>query len=464
VVKIVSRQKVSEEKVYDIGVVKDHNFVLANGLVASNCFNKSHSTAYGYVTYQTAYLKANYPIEYMAALLTENSGNTDKVRAYIESCKHLGIEVVPPDINRSGVDFTPVEDGIVFGLSAIKNVGDGAIAHLLSVRDEGGPFQSLPDLCDRISLQTVNSRALESLIKSGAFDSLNPNRKQSIQYLEKLIPWAQKRAKDRAIGQTSLFDILGDSTATSSPQEAAPEAPKTDDFISKDKLQFEKELLGFYVSDHPLKSLSESGVLEDAVTLSELPDKKPKTAIKTAVMLINIKLHLTKKGDRMAFLLLEDLTGQMEAVVFPSSYEDVKDFLQENAIAIVEGKVEKRDDQTQIIVDAMHSADELMQRASGRQNSGQNGSPKIASSRLIRLHLTPEEIAEVETLKRLKDILQEYRGNPESATVPVEAIVGDTPEQRRVRFGSQFCVEDNTAIVDRLKTAHFKADILPASS
>ncbi|MFM7367677.1 MAG: trans-splicing intein-formed DNA polymerase III subunit alpha C-terminal partner DnaE-C, partial [Sphaerospermopsis kisseleviana] len=179
-VKVVSRQYVGEANVYDIGVEKDHNFAIKNGFIASNCFNKSHSTAYGYVTYQTAYLKANYPLEYMAALLTANSGDTDKVQKYLNNCTTMGIEIDPPDINRSGLDFTPADNKILFGFSAVRNVGQNAIACILEARTEGGVFKSLADFCDRIDLRAVNRRTLESLIQCGAFDKIEPNRHQLI--------------------------------------------------------------------------------------------------------------------------------------------------------------------------------------------------------------------------------------------------------------------------------------------
>ena len=176
-VKIISRQKIGTQALYDIGVPKDHNFLLKNGAVASNCFNKSHSMAYGYVTYQTAYLKANYPVEYMAALLTANSGNQDKVQKYIATCMNMNIQVEPPDLNRSEIDFTPVDGKILFGLSAVRNLGQGAIECILEARNEDGPFESLADLCDRVDLRAVNKRALEALVKCGALDRIEPNRK-----------------------------------------------------------------------------------------------------------------------------------------------------------------------------------------------------------------------------------------------------------------------------------------------
>lgn len=208
-VKIVSRTYVGQANVYDIGVENDHNFVIKNGFIASNCFNKSHSTAYAYVTYQTAYLKANYPLEYMAALLTANSGDTDKVRRYldncsimgkyVDNCSDIGISIDAPDVNRSGLDFTPIDGKILFGFSAVRNVGQNAIASILEAREESGelvPFKSLADFCDRVDLRAMNRRTLESLINCGAFDKIQANRNQLIHDLELVYEWAQSRARD----------------------------------------------------------------------------------------------------------------------------------------------------------------------------------------------------------------------------------------------------------------------------
>jgi DNA polymerase-3 subunit alpha len=194
---------------------------------AEYCFNKSHSTAYGFVTFQTAYLKANYPVEYMAALLTANSGDQDKVQMHIANCIAMGIEVLPPDVNKSRVDFTPEGQKILFGLSAVRNVGQGAIECILQSRDEEGPFKSLADLCDRVDLHAVNRRALEALILCGAFDPLEPNRNQLTQDLELVLDWAQGRAKDRAIGQGNLFDMmLGGAAEAAAPWMGLKVPPK----------------------------------------------------------------------------------------------------------------------------------------------------------------------------------------------------------------------------------------------
>ncbi|MEL7224502.1 MAG: DNA polymerase III subunit alpha, partial [Cyanobacteria bacterium J06576_12] len=202
-------------------------------LFAEYCFNKSHSTAYGFVTFQTAYLKANYPVEYMAALLTAISGDQDKVQMYIASCLSMNIQVLPPDVNQSEVDFTPLDNEILFGLSAVRNVGLGAIEALIMSRQEEGPFKSLADLCDRVDLRAVNKRALEALILSGAFEGIEANRQQLMHDLELVVDWAQSRAKDREVGQGNLFDMLGAAPAADGPAitfESAPKAPPTPDY------------------------------------------------------------------------------------------------------------------------------------------------------------------------------------------------------------------------------------------
>ncbi len=325
---------------------------------AEYCFNKSHSMAYAYITYQTAYLKANYPLEYMAALLTANRGDQEKVQKYIANCLKLGIDVDPPDVNSSELTFTPMpkqmtgcaKDKILFGVSAVKNVGEGAIENILMARQEGGKFKSLADLCDRVNLHSVNRRALEALIQCGAFDKIDPNRNQLINDLEGVIKWAQDRKRDRESGQGNLFDLLGTSFGKSaSTYDSAPKSKPVKDLDRQDKLRLEKELLGFYVSEHPLKFLMQVNPDPDVVTLEQLADKKGKVSV--IVMLSAIKLVVTKKGDAMAILQLEDLTHQIKAVVFPKAYEQVKPYIVENAILQISGKIEKDGEEIQIIVD-----------------------------------------------------------------------------------------------------------------
>ena len=431
---------------------------------AEYCFNKSHSTAYGYVTYQTAYLKANYPVEYMAALLTENSDNTDKVQKYIDSCqRELKIEVVPPNINISELDFLPTDDTIIFGLSAIKNVGEGAIHHIISIREETGTFKDLVDFCDRVNLQVVNSRALEALIKCGAFDQIVSNRKQALEHLEKLIPWAQKRSKDRALGQGNLFDLLGESSKEKS-YEDAPLPPNGVDFSTQDKLKFEKELLGFYVSEHPLKSIITAGLVEDNVTLQELGDQKAKSKVKVIAMLNMIKTHITKKGDSMAFLQLEDLSGQLEAIVFPRTYQEIQKLLTENQLVIIDGKVDKQDDKIQIIVENMESAENLLEQVKVTQSATPKLPSHVLSELILRLELPIQMIKESEKLESLKRILEESSGNIDGKVIPIEALVQGINSQKLVRFGSKFWIENSDTAVNLLTSAGFKVEMLSQES
>ncbi|GET41010.1 helix-hairpin-helix domain-containing protein [Microseira wollei] len=440
-VKIVSRRSLGMQPVYDIGVESDHNFILGNGLVASNCFNKSHSTAYAYVTYQTAFLKANYTTEYMAALLTANSGDREKVKKYIDGCQKMHIQVEPPDINRSGVDFTPQGNSILFGLSAIQNVGENAIASILNARNEGGAFKSLADLCDRIDLRTVNRRVLEALIKCGAFDSIEKNRNQLIHDLDLVITWAHDRAKDKAVGQGNLFDLLGGFTTGSDSNQgydSAPKHPPVPDFPSREKLQMEKELLGFYVSEHPLKSASKVAQMMDITTISisQLEGQKNQAKVSAIVMVTAIKNVMTKKREPMAILQIEDISGQAEAVVFPKTYEQINSHLNNDARLILSGKVDKQEERTQLIVDDAFPVENVQ---------------------MVMVKLAPQGVNPNE-LSTLRSILQEHRDKEEKAKVPVVAIVSDRNRRELLRLDPKDWVQDAQAVVNALKSAGFDAD------
>lgn len=431
---------------------------------AEYCFNKSHSTAYAYVTYQTAYLKANYPTEYMAALLTANSGDQDKVKKYLANCQSMGIEVEPPDINRSDVEFTPLNKKILFGLSAIKNVGEGAIENILKARQEAGSFKSLADLCQRVDLRAVNSRTLESLIKCGALDKINPNRHQLIKDLELVVKWAQKKDKERESGQTSLFDLLG-MGGDENKFEEAPSAGNIQDFSQKEKLQFEKELLGLYVSAHPLKNATAIGKTLDPapITLSQLPDKKKNNKVNVVVLLTEVKKITTKKdGRQMAFLQMEDLEGQAEGVVFPDTYEQVKDLLALEQALIVSGKVEIKDDKAQIIVDKLEEvkddpipAPEIAEPATEEEEKPEE------SVHMVLLELMPQEVEDTEKMQNLKFILGDYTTAGNSVKVPVIAMVVSGEERRFIEFGLNYRVQQYDEFVSRLKDRGFNARVSP---
>lgn len=440
-VKIITRKSLNTEKVYDIGVERDHNFVTKNGFIASNCFNKSHSTAYGYVTYQTAYLKANYRLEYMAALLTANSDDTDKVQKYISACMSMNIQIEPPDINRSLVDFTPSSGKILFGLSAVRNVGQNAIACILEARHEGGEFKSLGDFCDRVDLGTVNRRTLESLIYCGAFDKIDSNRQQLIKDLGLVYDWAQSRARDRATGQGNLFDLLGGGFSTNKNKvqnsfESAPKAQPVPDFPPQEKLRREKELLGFYVSDHPLKAIRTSARVLAPINLSQLGEHKEESTICAVVMLNGVKKVMTKKNELMAILQIEDLTVQSEAVVFPKIYERINSLLQVDSKIIIWGKVERREEQTQLIVEDVE---------------------QVETVQLVIVELNIQQAATIEEQHRLRTILQEQSGDKEKAKVPVIGIVQAGTSRQLVRFGRKYWVQDSRITVQALQNARFSA-------
>ncbi|TVQ10052.1 MAG: trans-splicing intein-formed DNA polymerase III subunit alpha C-terminal partner DnaE-C [Leptolyngbya sp. DLM2.Bin27] len=447
-VKIISRQSLGVQPVYDIGVAHDHNFLLADGQVAANCFNKSHSTAYGFVTFQTAYLKANYPVEYMAALLTSNSGDQDKVQMHIGNCIAMGIEVLPPDINKSLVDFTPEGKSILFGLSAVRNLGLGAIECILKHREADGPFTSLAELCDRIDLHAVNRRALEALILSGALDTLDPNRNQLVQDLELVIDWAQGRAKDREIGQGNLFDMLGggdsQGASASAGYETAPKAPLVADFEAQEKLRQEKELLGFYISDHPLKSVQRSARVLAPINLAELHEQPDNVTLSAIVILASVKPVVTKKGDRMAIVQLEDLTGQAEAVVFPKSFERIGQHIVADKRLMIWGKVDRRDDRVQFIIDDAESIEDV---------------------RMVMVELDPRLAGDIEQQHRLRNVIRTNQGDdPKYARVPVIAVIGSNQQRQFVRLGAQFRVKDPEAAVTALVNANFQAKATPLIS
>ena len=417
-------------------------------LFAEYCFNKSHSTAYGAVTYQTAYLKAHYPVAYMAALLTVNAGASDKVQRYIANCNAMGIEVMPPDVNASGVDFTPVGDRILFGLSAVRNLGDGAIRQLIEARQGDGPFGSLAELCDRIPGQQLNRRALEALIHSGALDNLEPhgNRAQLMADLDLVVDWASSRAKDRASGQGNLFDLLA-ATDSGSPDgsgpgdiSTAPKAAPVRDYPPTEKLRLEKELVGFYLSDHPLKQLHKQVKLLSPIALGQLEEQPDKAKVSAVVMVSELRPVNTRKGDRMAVLQLEDLTGSCEAVVFPKSYGRLADHLMVDARLLVWASVDRRDERVQLIVDDCRSIDDLQ---------------------LLMVELQAEQAADIAIQHRLRECLHRHRPPQDEvgSRVPVVALVRHNDEIRFVRLGPQFCVADVTAALDTLASADFQARI-----
>ena len=438
-VKIVSRKSLGQQEVYDIGVVRDHNFVLANGMVASNCFNKSHSTAYAYVTYQTAYLKANYPVEYMSALLTASSGIQDKVDRYRENAQKMGITILPPDINRSEEDFLPLNDReILFGLSAVKNLGQGAIDNILNARSADGNFKSLADFCERVELRTVNRRALETLIYCGAFDLVQPNRKQLINDIDVVISWAQQRSKEKASGQLNLFDMMNGNSLgkTQDVFEQAPSTPTVEDYPLPEKLRLEKEYIGFYVSDHPLKAIDRAAQILAPISLSTLSEQKARQKVSAVVMLNSVRKIITKKGDPMAFVQLEDITGEAEGTIFPRTFTNLESLLEEGKQLIVWGKAQQRNEKYQLVIDDAVAVEKV---------------------KMLMLEMTPEQALDREKNYYLKSILEQQSTEQDKFKIPVIAAIGTGERRQFIRFGQKFWVQNEQQAIASLKEAGFMA-------
>lgn len=337
-------------------------------------FPKAHGADYALITVQTAFLKAHYPLEYMAALLLVEREKTEKVVNTINECRRMGIQVLPPDINESGMDFTlqqlppdappaerdpqlrypfpvPPRAAIRYGLGAIKNVGEGAIAEILRARAEGGPFTSLEDFCRRVDLRLLNKRVLECLIKVGAFDALC-DRAKALAVLDRMMTLSSRVWEARTIGQASLFDLADLSVEQPIVDSLFDPPPDVQPVSPKQKLDWEKELLGVYVSDHPLRRVTADYRRVVTCLCSELtPALKGKT-VTLAGMIAGVRRLQTKNGEPMAFLTLEDLQGKCDVTVFPRVLQATPaELLQEGAVVLVRGKVDVRNDRAGVVAE-----------------------------------------------------------------------------------------------------------------
>jgi len=306
-------------------------------------FNKSHAADYAVLTCQTAYLKAKYPVEYMAALLTVERNNTDKISRFIEECHHMGIDVLPPDINKSELGFTIEDDGdhafaIRFGMGAVKNVGEGPVGAILEARERGGPFEDLDDFCRRVDLRDVNRRALESLIQVGTLQPFG-KRAQLLPVVDRMIGISAGVHEAQDAGQLSMF---GDATGIrlAAGECILPPADRAPDIPRKEVLAWERELVGIYISEHPLARVTArlENVLSGAV--GRLGEERSGEQVTVAGMVQRIYRHTTKKGDEMAFVTLEDMQGTCDVVVFPSVWRETKHIWQQEQIVVVNGKVD----------------------------------------------------------------------------------------------------------------------------
>jgi DNA polymerase-3 subunit alpha len=303
-------------------------------------FNKSHAACYALIAYRTAWLRANHPKEYMAALISSVMNTKDKVPFYVNACHDLGIDVLPPDVNTSMIDFAVVEGKIRFGLNAVKNVGESACRSMVRAREEGGPFTSIWDFTERVDPQVVNKRALESLVKCGALDSTGSPRRGMLDCLEQALAWGQKQQADKLLGQGSIFD-LGDAAADDSAARHHPTiAPG--EFDKNDLLRLEKETLGLYVSDHPLTPIRDQLRRKTDCAVNEIERRRDGEIVVVGGIVAGIKQMTTKKGDPMVFAALEDVTGACEVVAFNSVYQHARDLLVQDRVIVVKGRIDQK--------------------------------------------------------------------------------------------------------------------------
>jgi len=323
-------------------------------------FNKSHSLAYALVAYQTAYLKVHYPLEFMAATLTSEIADTDRIVVLLDECRRMGIEVLPPDINESTADFRVVDNKIRFGLGAIKNVGLAAVESLVSARRESGAFKSLFDFCSRVDLRLVNRKAQESMIVAGAFDSLQPNRAALVAGLDLALQYGQAKQKEKAGGQTSLF---GSGKRDLSVLPNLPEVPAWGlyDILSK-----EKETLGFYLSGHPLTDYQfelQHLCTQNSTSILAVPDNQEVTL---GGIIVGIKSNIDRKGKQMAFVTLEDFTGRVELILFSDLYETYRPLVRTDSLVLVKGTSSTREgEKPKVLVQEIIPLAQAWQRVEG---------------------------------------------------------------------------------------------------
>jgi len=417
--KVISIEYAGEKRTYDLAIAGTHNFV-ANDILVHN----SHAADYAVLTCQTAYLKAKYPVEYMAALLSVERNNTEKVGLLIAECRRMGIEVLPPDINRSELEFTieEQEDGtpaIRFGLAAIKNVGEGPVQTILNARRAGGPFRDLDDFCRRVDMRQVNRRALESLIKVGALRPFG-TRSQLLAVVDRIVGLSAGLHRARDVGQMSLFGeatgcYLAAEGTLLPPLSAAPEVPQ------REILAWEKELVGVYISEHPLTGPLNR--LRDVITAyaGTLSTEMSGQQVVVVGMVQHVRRHTTQKGDEMAFVTLEDLQGTCDVVVFPRVWKESQHLWQPERILVIGGKVDAGRRETpsllcdwvkvpeEVIVPAEHSQPQSATPASTSLPQHQrSASPRVHTVR-VTLVRSGEQARDVEVLRRVHSLLA---GNP----------------------------------------------------
>ena len=365
-------------------------------------FNKSHSTAYALIAYRTAYLKTHYPLEFMAALLTCEMGSMDEVVKYVIACQDRGIEILPPDINKSELDFI-VEDGkIRFSLAAIKNVGTAAVPYILKAREEG-PFKSFIDFCERVDLKKVNKRVIEALIKAGAFDSLGHKRAQLMMALSEVMERAQMKKQQSNALQLSLFDLSG------GPQKETIELPDIDEWSEDVRLAYEKEALGFYLTGHPLKGYEKTLKELSNTDTEELKNLADRAPVMLGGIITELKETSSRKGERMAFITLEDLRGKVEVIIFSNLYREARECFTSDQPIFITGHLSKDENAVKVIADKVCFLAEAREKLKTLLKQKKAEEKERVKPKSILIVLQENEVKR-EQLLRLKGVLSQHRG------------------------------------------------------
>ncbi len=386
---------------------------------ADYAFRKSHAFCYGKVAYQTAWLKANHPVEYLAALLTSVKDDKDKTAVYLAECRTMGVEVMVPDVNKSASDFTTVEGRIPFGLSAIRNVGEGLVAQIVAEREANGPFADFYDFCLRVSPMVLNKRSVESLIKAGAFDSLNHPRRGQLMVFEQVIDRTLARRRERDMGIQSLFGEL-EAGPGSANDERLP-IPNLE-FEPTERLAHEKEMLGLYVSSHPLFGVESALRRHTDCTINELRDLKDGEMRWVGGVVTSLSRKYTRKGDLMATFVLEDLQSAIEVFVFPRTMADFGVLLSDDAVVCVKGRIDLREEPAKIICMELKRPDL---------------SPE--SERPLRIKLETGGLSHT-VLATLKAVLLDHPGT-QPVFLHLDSTILRLPEQFRVDAGNGLVAE-----------------------
>lgn len=393
-------------------------------------FNKSHSTAYAYISYQTAYLKAHFPVAFMAALLSSEVDNTDKVVSHIAVCRDRGIEVLPPDVNESMQNFTVAGSKIRFGLAAVKNVGQAAIEAIVAARTAEGPFTSLPDFVRRVDLRKANKKVIESLIKCGAFDSFGVKRSQMTAVVEDLIAMAQKAQRERARNQLSMFQALnGSSSGAGFAEVVYPDIPE---WSQKELLAAEKECLGFYITGHPLDHVADLLKTYTTGTISAAAEATQEKTVVLGGVVSAVKQITTKKGDPMAFVTFEDTSGSIEVIVFSDLYRQSSPLLTAEHPLLIKGKLSIESENGNRVL-----ASDILPIERGYELK----TPDIHITCRIN-RLTPDE------LHKLKVVI---KNNPGKSKVFMHVILPDTAEAV-IGFGDTYTTCASPLLVSEMES------------